>query len=127
MVRSSIAECTYKARLPHNPHPENQLFRVKQWEEVEELLVERGALDSGWRVYDYWINRVRVMYFVDRCCFHSCLRPRPESRSLTGIWKRPVTLLSISCLSNLRLQCVLYLLYYGRHDCILCASVVLGS
>jgi ankyrin repeat protein len=53
MVRSSIAECTYKARLPHNPHSEKQLFQVKQWEEVEELLVERGALDSGWRVYDY--------------------------------------------------------------------------
>jgi hypothetical protein len=53
MVRSSIAECTYKARLPNNLHPEIMFFQVKQWEEVEKLLVERGALDSGWRSLDY--------------------------------------------------------------------------
>jgi hypothetical protein len=53
MVRSCIAERTSKARLPHNPHPEIMLFQVKQWEEVEKLLVKRGALDSGWRNYDY--------------------------------------------------------------------------
>jgi hypothetical protein len=45
MVRSSIAKGTAEARLPHNPFI---LFLVKQWEEVEKLLVERGALDSGW-------------------------------------------------------------------------------
>jgi hypothetical protein len=47
MVRYSIAECKYRASMPHNPHPEIVLFLVKQWEEVEKLLVERGALDSG--------------------------------------------------------------------------------
>jgi hypothetical protein len=49
MVRKSIAESTSKARLPHNPEKEILLFQVKQWEEVEKMLVERGALDSaGW-------------------------------------------------------------------------------
>jgi hypothetical protein len=46
MVRSSVVECTCKARLPNN---EIVLFQLKQWEEVDKLLVERGALDSGWR------------------------------------------------------------------------------
>jgi hypothetical protein len=46
MVRCSIGEG--EARLPHNPNSEIMLFQVKeQWEEVEQLLVERGALDSG--------------------------------------------------------------------------------
>jgi hypothetical protein len=53
MVRSSIVEFTSIARLPRNPHPEMMLFQVKQWEEVEKLLVERGASDSGWRREDY--------------------------------------------------------------------------
>jgi ankyrin repeat protein len=47
MVRSSIAECKSKASTPHNPHLESIFFLVKQWEEVEKLLVERVALDSG--------------------------------------------------------------------------------
>jgi hypothetical protein len=49
MVRHTIAEGMSEALLPHNPHPEISLFGVKQWEEVEQLLVERGALDNGWR------------------------------------------------------------------------------
>jgi hypothetical protein len=49
MVRGGIEEGTDKARLPDNPHPEITLFQVNQWEEVKKLLVERGALDSGWR------------------------------------------------------------------------------
>jgi hypothetical protein len=49
MVRSSIADGTSKARHPHNLYPEIILFQVQQWEEVEKVLVERGALDSGWR------------------------------------------------------------------------------
>jgi hypothetical protein len=48
-VRSSIADGTSKARLPNNSHPEIMFFQVKQLQEVEKLLVERGALDSGWR------------------------------------------------------------------------------
>jgi hypothetical protein len=44
MVRSAVAEGTCKARLPNN---ESVLFQVKQWEEVEKMLVERGALDNG--------------------------------------------------------------------------------
>jgi hypothetical protein len=52
-VRSAIAEGTYIARLPHNVESKKVLFQVKQWEEVEEFLVERGALDSGWRGQDY--------------------------------------------------------------------------
>jgi hypothetical protein len=48
MVRSGIANGTSKARLPHNSHSEILSFQVKQWEEVETLLIERGALDSGW-------------------------------------------------------------------------------
>jgi hypothetical protein len=47
-VRIIIAEGTSKARLPHNPDSEIILFVVKQWKEVEKLLVGRGALDSGW-------------------------------------------------------------------------------
>jgi hypothetical protein len=50
MVRSGIANGTSKARLPNNSQPEIMLFQVKQWEEVETLLVGRGALDSGWRI-----------------------------------------------------------------------------
>jgi hypothetical protein len=49
MVRSSIAEGKAEARLPDNPEKEILFFQVKQWEEVETLLIERGALDSGWR------------------------------------------------------------------------------
>jgi ankyrin repeat protein len=49
MVRSGIAEGTSTARHPHNLHPEIDRFQVNQLEEVETLLVERGALDSGWR------------------------------------------------------------------------------
>jgi hypothetical protein len=46
MVRSDIAYGKAEARLPHNTRSEIELFLVKQWEEVEKLLVERGALDS---------------------------------------------------------------------------------
>jgi hypothetical protein len=49
MVRYAIAECTSEARLPRNPHSEILFFQMKQLQEVENLLVERGALDSGWR------------------------------------------------------------------------------
>jgi hypothetical protein len=49
IIRRTIAEGTYKARHPNNLHPKIMLFQVKQWEEVEKLLVERGAFDSGWR------------------------------------------------------------------------------
>ena len=49
MVRSSIADGKAEARLPDNPEKEILFFQVKQWEEVETLLIERGALDSGWR------------------------------------------------------------------------------
>jgi hypothetical protein len=31
------------------PDREKYLFQVKQWKEVEKLLVERGTLDTGWR------------------------------------------------------------------------------
>jgi hypothetical protein len=51
MVRTGIAYGTSKARLPNNSHSEILLFQVKQWEEVETLLVGRGAFDSGWRGY----------------------------------------------------------------------------
>jgi hypothetical protein len=46
-VRFSIAQCT--DNMPPNPHPvkEKMLFLLKQLQEVEKLLVERGALDSG--------------------------------------------------------------------------------
>jgi hypothetical protein len=43
VVRSGIAKGAEKARLPQ------QLFLLKQLQEVEQLLNERGALDSGWR------------------------------------------------------------------------------
>jgi hypothetical protein len=46
VVRSSIAEGKAEARLRDNPEKEKQLFLVKQWEEVEKLLFERGDLDS---------------------------------------------------------------------------------
>jgi hypothetical protein len=46
MVRDIIAEGTSAARLPHNLDSEKVLFQIKQWEEVEKLLVERGV-DSG--------------------------------------------------------------------------------
>jgi ankyrin repeat protein len=46
LVRSSVAEGTCKARLPNT---ESMLFQLKQLEEVERMLVEREALDSGWR------------------------------------------------------------------------------
>jgi hypothetical protein len=49
IIRSGIAEGNYHVKLPRNPRSKKQLFRVKQWEEVEKLLVERGALDSEWR------------------------------------------------------------------------------
>jgi hypothetical protein len=49
MVRSSIAEGKAEARLPDNPEKEIMFFQVKQLQEVETLLVERGALDCGWR------------------------------------------------------------------------------
>jgi hypothetical protein len=49
MVRNTIVRASFKAKLSNNPHPEKLLFVVKQWEEVEKLLVERGALDSEWR------------------------------------------------------------------------------
>jgi hypothetical protein len=49
VVRSVVVEGTYKAQLPHNPEKEKVLFQVKQWEEVEKLLVERGAFDSAGR------------------------------------------------------------------------------
>jgi hypothetical protein len=49
MVRTGIAASASKARLPNNSHPGIIFFQVKQWEEVETLLIERGALDSGWR------------------------------------------------------------------------------
>jgi hypothetical protein len=49
IVRSTIAVATSEARRPHNSNSEIVLFQVKQWEEVEKLLVERGALDCGWR------------------------------------------------------------------------------
>jgi hypothetical protein len=49
MIRTGIADSTSKARLPHNPHSEILFFQVKQLQEVEKLLVDRGALDSGWR------------------------------------------------------------------------------
>jgi hypothetical protein len=45
IVRDSIAEGTNEARLPNNPGKERLLFVLKQWEEVETLLIERGALD----------------------------------------------------------------------------------
>jgi hypothetical protein len=44
MVRGCIAQGNYKARLSNN---ESIFFQVKQWEEVEKLLVGRGAFDSG--------------------------------------------------------------------------------
>jgi hypothetical protein len=47
MVRTCIADGTSKARLPNSSQPEIMFFQVNQWEEVEKLLVERGALDSG--------------------------------------------------------------------------------
>jgi hypothetical protein len=49
LVRSSIEEWKSEARLPDNSNSEIVLFQAKQWEEVEKLLVERGAFDSGWR------------------------------------------------------------------------------
>jgi hypothetical protein len=49
MVRKSIADGRSKARIPHNPKKKILLFQVKQWEEVEKLLVERGTLDSAGR------------------------------------------------------------------------------
>jgi hypothetical protein len=49
MVRCAIAECTSEARLPNNLEKERLLFVLKQWEEVETLLIERGALDSALR------------------------------------------------------------------------------
>jgi hypothetical protein len=53
MVRSGIVEGTSKARRPNNPDSKILLFQVKQWQEVEKLLVKRGALDNGWRRLDY--------------------------------------------------------------------------
>jgi hypothetical protein len=50
MIRTCIAKWTSQVRHPNNLHPAN-LFQVKQWEEVETLLVGRGAFDSGWRGY----------------------------------------------------------------------------
>jgi hypothetical protein len=52
MVRTGLGKCTAYIRLAAiDPLPEKEkhLFLVKQWKEVEKLLVERGALDSGWR------------------------------------------------------------------------------
>jgi hypothetical protein len=50
MVRSCLEKCTaYTAALGPLPDRETYLFQVKQWKEVEKLLVERGTLDIGWR------------------------------------------------------------------------------
>jgi hypothetical protein len=50
MVRSGLEKCTaYTAALGPLPEREKHLFQVKQWKEVETLLVERGTLDSGWQ------------------------------------------------------------------------------
>jgi hypothetical protein len=47
-VRINIAQGTAEARLRDNQEKEKLLFQVKQWEEVEKLLIERVALgDSG--------------------------------------------------------------------------------
>jgi hypothetical protein len=43
MIRNIIAKGMYHERLRHNQHSEIMLFQLKQWEEVEKLLVERGA------------------------------------------------------------------------------------
>jgi ankyrin repeat protein len=52
LVRCCIAQGTAEARLSHNPEKEKLLFQVKQWEEVEKLMIERWAL-GGERVLDY--------------------------------------------------------------------------
>jgi hypothetical protein len=53
IARHSIEEGTFVVRHPQNPHPEVDLFLLKQWEEVERLLVESGALDRSGRGQDY--------------------------------------------------------------------------
>jgi hypothetical protein len=49
VVRCAIADGTAEARLLNNQEKKKLLFVLKQWEEVETLLIERGALDSGLR------------------------------------------------------------------------------
>jgi hypothetical protein len=48
-VRTGLADGRERARLSHYPQSEILWFQVKQWEEVETLLVGRGAFDSGRR------------------------------------------------------------------------------
>jgi hypothetical protein len=46
-VRLTIATLSERVALPDNPRQVQDQFRLQQWREIEEMLVERGAVDTS--------------------------------------------------------------------------------
>ena len=46
-VRVTVEKFLGKAALPDNPNQVQDQFLLRQWQEIEEMLVERGAVDTG--------------------------------------------------------------------------------
>jgi hypothetical protein len=47
MVRFTVKNFSDKAALPDNPEQIQHQFQLQQWRDIEEILVARGALDTG--------------------------------------------------------------------------------
>jgi hypothetical protein len=47
VVRSTITDFSNNVALPDNPNRVQHQFVLQQWSEIEEMLVERGAVDTG--------------------------------------------------------------------------------
>jgi hypothetical protein len=46
-VRRTVKHFTHKIALPANPYQVQEQFLLQRWKEIEEMLMERGAHDSG--------------------------------------------------------------------------------
>jgi hypothetical protein len=46
-VRLTITTLSEKVVLPDNPEQVQDQFQLQQWREIEVMLVERGAVDTG--------------------------------------------------------------------------------
>ncbi len=47
VVRSTITDFSDEVALPDNPDKVRDQFLLQQWRDIEEMLVERGAVDTG--------------------------------------------------------------------------------
>jgi hypothetical protein len=61
LVRLNVKNCSDQIALPDVPDKMQQQFLLQQWCEIEEMLMRRGADDTG-ITEEYYPNRIRIRF-----------------------------------------------------------------